>query len=275
MIHPTAIIDPKAELDPSVDVGPYSVIEAGVVVGPNCRIGPHVHLSGLTRIGSGNVFHPGAVVGNSPQDLKYRGAASRLVVGDRNTFREHVTVNRATEEGEATVIGNQNLLMAGAHVGHNTVLGNNVILANGVLLGGHVHIADRAIISGNCCVHQFVRVGTMAMMQGGSAISQDLPPYVMARGDNGICGLNIIGLRRAGTGSATRLELKTLYRFLFRGTRPLRDAVEEARGRFRSPEAVGMLDFVAASTRGICADVGRSRRSARSGSDGLSGDDAG
>jgi UDP-N-acetylglucosamine acyltransferase len=260
MIHPTAVIDPRAHLDTGVEVGPYAVIEAGVVVGPDCRIGPHVHLSGQTNIGAGNVFHTGCVIGNIPQDLKYRGAPSRTTIGEGNAFREHVTVNRATDETEDTVIGSHNLLMASSHVAHNTRIHNHCILANGALLGGHVEVQDRVVISGCCLVHQFVRIGTFAMMQGGSAVSQDLPPFTMARGDNSICGLNVVGLRRAGVSEADRLELKRLYRFLFRGSLALQAAVEEARRLFHGPLATVLLDFVAASKRGICADVGRDRR---------------
>jgi UDP-N-acetylglucosamine acyltransferase len=263
MIHPTAIIHPKAQVDSTVEVGPYVIIEEGVVVGASCRVGPYVHLSGVTHIGEGNIFHPGAVIGNIPQDLKYRGAPSRTVIGDRNSFREHVTVNRATDETEDTVIGSQNLLMAGAHVGHNTRIGNQCIIANGTLLGGHVDIQDRAVISGCCLVHQFVRIGTFAMMQGGAAISMDLPPFVMARGPNAICGLNVVGLRRAGVSSEERTELRRLYRFLFRGDLGLTAAVAEARKQFKGDLSVKMLDFIAAAKRGIPADVGRDRRTAR------------
>ena len=267
MIHPTAVIDPRAHLDAGVEVGPYAVIEAGVVVGPDCRIGPHVHLSGQTTIGAANLFHTGCVIGNIPQDLKYRGAPSRTRIGDGNSFREHVTVNRATDETEDTVIGSHNLLMACSHVAHNTRIHDHCIIANGALLGGHVEVQDRVVISGCCLVHQFVRIGTFAMMQGGSAISQDLPPFTMARGDNSICGLNVVGLRRAGVNEADRLDLKRLYRFLFRGSLALQTAVEEARRRFHGPLARTLLDFVAASNRGVCADVGRERRRRSAGDD--------
>lgn len=259
MIHPTAIIHPEAKLDSNAEVGPYTVIDAGVVVGPDCRIGPHVYLTGRTTIGRGNIFHAGCVIGNASQDLKYKGEPTRLRIGDGNTFREHVTVNRSSTEDEDTVIGSGNLLMAGSHVGHNCTLGNHVRLANGALLGGHVLVQDHAIISGNCLVHQFVRVGTLSMMQGGAAVSKDLPPYTMARGDNGICGLNIVGLRRAGFTADQRMELKRLYRALFRSSLHLRAAVAAATGQFRSEVAQVMLGFVAASERGVCADVGRAR----------------
>lgn len=257
MIHPTAIIHPKARLDASVSVGPYAVIDEHVILGPGCRVGPHVHLTGHTTIGADNVFHTGCVIGDAPQDLKYADTPTRLRIGERNVFREHVTVHRANCLEEDTVVGSHNFLMAHCHVGHNARLGDHVIVANGALIAGHVRVADRAFISGNCLVHQFVRVGALALMQGGAAISLDLPPYCVARGDNGICGLNVVGLRRAGFSREARLELKRLYHALFRRGRPLRAAVEEARREFASAAAHVLLDFVASSQRGVCPDVGR------------------
>ncbi len=255
MIHPTAIIHPRAKLHSSVSVGPYAVIDEHVEIGPDCFIGPHACLTGVTTIGAGNQFHAGCVIGDAPQDLKYRNEPTRLRIGDHNVFREHVTVHRANKITEDTIIGSNNFLMANSHVGHNSSLGNHVILANGALLGGHVLVQDRAFISGNCLVHQFVRVGTLALMQGGSAISKDLPPYAVARGDNGICGLNVIGLRRAGIGAEDRLQLKKLYRLLFRSGQNVGRAVAQARQEFTSPAARVLLDFVAASKRGICRDT--------------------
>jgi UDP-N-acetylglucosamine acyltransferase len=261
MIHPTAIVHPAAKLDPSVEVGPYAIIDAEVELGAGCRVGPYVYLTGRTYIGRQNEFHAGCVIGNASQDLKYKGEPTRLRIGDRNIFREHVTVNRSSDVEEDTVLGSNNLLMAGSHVGHNCQIGNFVRLANGSMLGGHVVVHDYAIISGNCLCHQFVRIGTLAMMQGGSGVSMDLPPYTMAVGDNGICGLNVIGLRRAGFDSNARLELKRLYRFLFRGRLPLRAAVAEARTQFHGPAALAMLKFIAESKRGVCPDISHSRTS--------------
>ncbi len=256
MIHPTAIVDPAAELDSTADIGPYAVIEAHVVVGPHCRIGPHAHLLGRTTIGSGNVFHAGCVVGDAPQDLKYHDAPTRLRIGDHNVFREFVTVHRANQTAEDTVIGSHNFFMVNSHVGHNAQVGNQVILANGALLAGHVTVGDRAFISGHCLVHQFVRVGSLSLMQGGSGISLDLPPFTVARGDNGICGLNAVGLRRAAFSVEQRLELKRLYHHLFRRGRNLRAALAEAQQEFTSDCARLLLDFVAQSKRGVCQDVG-------------------
>ena len=257
MIHPSAIIHPRAKLDASVQVGPYAVIDEGVEVGPGCVIGPQVYLTGLTTIGAQNRFYAGCVIGEAPQDLKYNGEPTRLRIGDHNVFREHVTVHRSNKVAEETVIGSRNFLMAHSHVAHNCHLGDSVILANGALLAGHVTLDDRAFISGNCVIHQFVRVGTLALMQGGSAISLDLPPYIVASRGNAICGLNTVGLRRNGFTPAERVELKQLYRALFREGRNLRAAVAEARTRFSSAPAKVMLDFVAASKRGVCSDVGQ------------------
>jgi UDP-N-acetylglucosamine acyltransferase len=256
VIHPTAIVHPQAKLDPTVVVGPYAVIDEGVELGAHCIVGPHVYLTGLTTIGAHNVFHAGGVIGDAPQDLKYQGEPTRLRIGDHNVFHEHVTAQRANRPDTETVIGSHNFIMANAHVGHNCLVGSQVIMANGVLLAGHVEVGDRVFISGNCLIHQFCRVGTLALMQGGSAISKDLPSFTIARGDNGICGLNVVGLRRAGFTAAQRLELKRLYRALFRSGKNLRAAVEAAQKSFTSPAAKVLLDFVAGARRGVCADPG-------------------
>jgi UDP-N-acetylglucosamine acyltransferase len=259
MIHPTAIIHPQAKLGANVCVGAYVVIDAEVQLGADCVVGPQVYLTGVTKIGNGNKFHAGSVIGDAPQDLKYKDEPTRVNIGDNNVFREHVTVHRSNKLIEATVIGSHNLFMAGAHVAHNCVVGSHTIFANGATLGGHVTVQDRAFISGNCLVHQFCRVGTLAIMQGGSAISKDLPPFTVARGDNRICGLNTIGLRRAGFSAAERLELKQLYHLLFRSGKLFRSAVAEAEKIFTSAGAKTMLEFIAGAKRGVCADtrVGR------------------
>ena len=227
-----------------------------MVAGKDCVIGPHVILMGDTLIGVKNKFHAGCKIGDAPQDLKYKNEVTQLRIGDDNVFREQVTIHRSAIASEATVIGSNNYLMVNCHVGHNCSIGNHVIMANGALLGGHVVVADRAFLSGNCLVHQFVRVGTVALMQGGSAISKDLPPFTVARGDNGICGLNVLGLRRAGFNAEQRAELKRLYRKLFRTGMKMRIAITEARKKFSSPAALVMLDFVSSAKRGICMDVG-------------------
>jgi UDP-N-acetylglucosamine acyltransferase len=256
MIHPTAIIHPQAKLGANVRVGPYAVIDAGVELGADCIVGPHVYLTGVTKIGSGNRFHAGCVIGDAPQDLKYHDEPTRLQIGDNNVFRENFTVHRSTKPEVATLVGSDGFFMANAHIAHNCTVGNNVIMANGATLGGHVTVQDRAFLSGNCLVHQFCRVGTLAIMQGGSAISKDLPPFTVARGDNGVCGLNVVGLRRAGFSAADRLELKKLYHALFRSGENFRAAVAGAQGKFNSPPAKILLEFVAVAKRGVCMDAG-------------------
>jgi UDP-N-acetylglucosamine acyltransferase len=256
VIHPTAIIHPNVKLDSSVRVGPYAVIDEAVEIGPNCVIGPHVYLTGVTRIGSNNQFHAGCVIGDAPQDLKYDGAPTRLRIGDHNVFREHATIHRSTHLDGETIVGSHNFLMAHSHIGHNAQIGDYVILANGVLLAGHVVVQDRAFLSGNSAVHQFIRIGTLALAHGGSRMTVDLPPFTIGKDLNEICGLNIVGLRRAGFSSEERLELKQLYHALFRGTKPRRAALDDARRRFKSAPAKILMDFVASAKRGVCTDSG-------------------
>jgi UDP-N-acetylglucosamine acyltransferase len=261
VIHPSAIIHPKAKLHASAKVGPYAVIDEGVTIGAGCVIGPHVYLTGQTIIGERNQVFAGCVIGEAPQDLKYKGAPTGVKIGNGNVFREHVTVHRSSELGAETVIGSDNFLMANSHVAHNCQIGNRCIFANGVLLGGHVIVDDAAFLSGNAVVHQHVRVGKLAMLQGGSALSMDLPPYTIGHDLNVLCGLNVVGLRRAGVSAAERLELKQVYRALFREGINLRPAVEAARNKFRSGPAQEMLGFVATSKRGICFDNGKKSQS--------------
>jgi UDP-N-acetylglucosamine acyltransferase len=259
MIHKTAIIHPKAKLDSTVEVGPYAVIDEGVELGAHCVVGPHVHLTGITKIGSHNKFHTGCVIGDAPQDSKYNGEPTRLRIGSHNVFREHVTVHRSTTLDGETIVGSDNFLMAGSHVGHNTRVGNHVIMANGALLAGHVIVHDSAFISGNCCVHQFCRVGTQAMMQGGACITLDLPPFTTAaNGVNKLCGLNIVGLRRANYTPAQRLELKKIYHLIFRRKKNLAAAIEEVQKKFSSPAAKIVVNFIISSKRGVCTGTPRS-----------------
>lgn len=255
MIHPTAIIDAGAEVDPTSSVGPYTVIDKGVRIGPDCVIGPHCHITGLTQMGAENRLHAGCVIGDAPQDLKYRGEPTGLEIGQGNVFREYVTVSRSNQREEQTVIGSHGYFMANAHVGHNCIVGDHVIMTNNTALGGHVIVGDRAFISTNCLVHQFVRVGTLALMQGGAAVSKDLPPYTIARGPNGICGLNVIGMRRAGITPEQRLELKRLYHILFRSRLLMKDAVQHAEEEVTCVPGQILVNFVKSTTRGVCADT--------------------
>ena len=267
MIHPSAIISPGAQLDSSVAVGPFSVIDGQVSLGPGCRVGPHVYLTGRTAIGPDNVFHAHCVIGDAPQDVKYKDEPTGLRIGAHNLFREGATVHRSAKPGQDTVVGSHNFLMVNSHLGHNVRLGDHVIVANGALLAGHVEVEDGVFISGNCVVHQFVRLGTLAIMRGGAGLSQDLPPFTVARDDNSLCGLNIVGLRRAGFNDAERLELKRLYQKLFLAGLNLPQAVAEARPEFVSLSATRLLDFIAASKRGVCRHRHRPDRESHPGID--------
>jgi UDP-N-acetylglucosamine acyltransferase len=243
-----------------VEVGPYAVIESDVELGEGCLVGPHVHLTGCTVAGARNVFGTGCVIGGPPQDLRFAGGPTRLRIGDDNTFREHATVHCANSADEDTRIGSNNLFMAHSHIGHNARVGHQVIIANGAQLGGHVIIGDRAFISGNCLVHQFVRVGTLSLMQGGAGISKDLAPFCIARGDNNVCGLNVIGLRRAGLDTETRLELRRIYRAFFRAGHGLSAALEAAAPLVRSEWGREFIEFVRLSRRGIVVERNRNPR---------------
>jgi len=228
LIHPTAVIHPDAQLHPSVQVGAYAVIGEQVKVGSDTVIGAHVVLDGLTEIGSQNKIFPGAAIGLEPQDLKYQGAASWVKIGDRNTIREYVTINRATGAGEATVIGNGNLLMAYVHVAHNCVIEDNVIISNALAMAGHVHIESRAVIGGAVGIHQFVRVGRMAMLGGMSRIDRDVPPYMLVEGSpSRVRSLNLVGIKRAGLSMTELGYLKKAFRILYRSGLPLTEALEQ------------------------------------------------
>ena len=228
LIHPTAVIHPGAELHPTVQVGAYAAIGDNVKVGPETTIGAHVVLEGPTEIGTGNQIFPGAVIGMEPQDLKYRGAPSWVKIGDRNRIREYVTINRATGVGEATALGNDNLLMAYVHVAHNCAIEDMVVIANSVSLAGHVHIESQAVIGGVLGIHQFVRIGRMAMLGGMSRIDRDVPPYMLVEGNpSRVRSLNLIGLKRNGIDAEQLGYLKKAFRILYRSGLPLNQALEQ------------------------------------------------
>jgi UDP-N-acetylglucosamine acyltransferase len=264
MIHPTAIVHSGARLGKHVKIGPYAVLDEHVVLGDGCWVGPHVYITGCTMIGAENRIHAGAVIGDAPQDLKYRDEPTSLQIGNRNVFREHVTVHRSSKQEEKTVIGDDNLFMASAHIGHNSTVGNQVIMANGVLLGGHVTVHDRAFLSGTSLLHQFVTIGTMALMQGGAAVSKDVAPYCIASGYNEISGLNTIGMRRSGMSADERKELRRLYHLLFFRTDRMQVVLDGLGDEFKSEAARQMIDFVRASKRGVCPHAAKSTDSSES-----------
>lgn len=231
-IHPTAIVHPKAELDPSVEVGPFAVIGERVKIGPDTVVKAHAILDGWTEIGARNVIFPGAAIGLEPQDLKYDGSISLVKIGDDNQIREYVTINRATHAGEATIVGNQNLLMAYSHVAHNCVLENNIVIANAVALAGHVYIESRAVIGGVLGVHQFVHIGRSAMLGGMSRIDRDVPPFMLVGGNPGrVRALNLVGLRRSGLAEAENGKilraLKKAFRILYHSGLNLTQALQQ------------------------------------------------
>lgn len=252
-IHPTAIIDPRAEIDGEVEIGPYVVIDGPVKIKRRTRVMAHAYITGWTEMGEDNEIHPGAVLGDAPQDLAYRGEESYLRIGDRNIFREHVQLHRGTAPASSTVIGNDNFLMAGSHVAHNCKLGDHVVLANGALLGGYVEVGDRAFISGHCVVHQFVRVGELSLMRGLSGVSKDVPSYSIVDWQHRVRGVNSVGLKRAGFDERRIREIKEAFRLLFRKGRNLSLAVKEIESKENnSADVLALLEFIKSSKRGVC-----------------------
>ncbi|MCC6442933.1 MAG: acyl-ACP--UDP-N-acetylglucosamine O-acyltransferase [Armatimonadetes bacterium] len=226
-IHPTAIIHPSAEFGEEVEIGPYCVIGEEVRIGARTCLHPHVVLQKWTNIGADCMIHSGAVLGEPPQDHKYKGEKSFLNIGERNHIREFVTIHRAAGEGAATTIGNDNLIMAYSHIGHNCQIGDNITMANMVGVSGHVMIEDKVVFGGIVGVHQYVKIGRIAMIGGYSKVVQDVPPFMMADGrPTKVYGLNIIGLRRNGVAPHARDGLKQAYKLLYRSDLNISQALE-------------------------------------------------
>ena len=243
-IHPTSIVDPRAELASDVEIGPYSVVEADVTIAAGCRLGPHVHVQGTTVIGRGTTVGAGTVLGAPPQHVAYDGTPRRLEIGRDNVIREHSSIHGSFVDGGATRLGDGCFVMAQAHIGHDTVVDDGAVISTGALISGHCHIGAGAIISGPVGIHQFVRVGRLAMVGGLSRVVQDIPPFVVAEGHpTRIRALNVVGLRRAGVGADERSELKRVFRELYRGDLPLRAALTQLSGRAPGPLAHELLSF--------------------------------
>lgn len=253
-IHPTALVDSNAELADDVVVGPWVIVESGAKIGAGCHLLAHSFVGAHVRMGANNKVGYGAVLGADPQDLDFEPSMkSEVVIGDGNVFREYVTVHRGAGEGTTTVIGDNNFLMVGAHIGHNATIGNKVIIANNCLLAGYVEVHDRANLGGGSVYHQFIRIGQLAMVQGGTRFSKDIPPYLMAYGYNQVSGVNAVGLRRAGLSSVLRNEIKNAFRLIYREGFNVSQALEEAQQRTWSPESNYFFDFITqAKRRGIC-----------------------
>lgn len=253
MIHPSALVHPSAQVDPTAAIGPFAIVEAGAVVGPGCRLAAHAILKAGSTLGAGVVVDHFAVVGGDPQDLSFDPATrSRVTVGPRTVIREHATLHRATKPDAATIVGADNLLMAGSHVAHDCVLGDGVILANGCMLGGHVQVGDKAFISGGVAVHQFCRIGGGSLTSGNAVITEDVPPEGLAHGRNELAGLNLIGLRRRGVSAEAMAELKRAYHTVYApatGCAAQAQAALDA-GAFRTAEALAFLRFFLGGKRG-------------------------
>jgi UDP-N-acetylglucosamine acyltransferase len=255
MIHETAVIEPGAELGTDVRVGPFSHIEAGTEIGDGCLIGSHVTILRFTKLGAGCSVHAGAVLGDLPQDLGFKGGDSYLEVGSGCRIREGVTLHRGTEPGSVTRIGDECFLMGFSHGAHNVELGNHVILANAVLLAGHVQVGDGTFIGGGVVVHQFTRVGRLAMIGGAAGLSKDVPPFCLVEPlrRNAVAGLNVVGLRRAGFTPDERKQIKEAYRILYRSGLNNSEAKLKIRETFESGPALELADFIDRSERGLCS----------------------
>ena len=254
-IHPTAIINPKAEIGEDVKIGPYSIVGENVKIGRGTQIMSHGVIQGWTEIGEDCRIFPFATVGTIPQDLKFRGEKSRLTIGHRNTIREYVTINLGTAEGGGvTIIGDDNLLMAYAHVAHDCYIGTHVIMANAASLAGHITLQDYSFVGGLVGIHQFVRVGRYAFIGGFSGVPQDIPPFVTASGSRvKLYGLNTVGLKRLGFTDDRLGALKKAYQILIRSKAPVKDAIKKVRDELSdSQDAQEMATFIEQSDRGFC-----------------------
>jgi len=254
VIHPTAVVDRHAELDSTVEVAPFAVIGPKVKIGPRTRIGPHTVVEGDTTIGADNVIFQFASVGAIPQDLKYAGEPTRLVIGNGNQIREFATVHIGTAAGGGvTRVGNRCLLMAYSHVAHDVQLGDGCILANSTALAGHVVVEDRVIFGGLSAVHQFTRIGRLAFVSGGAMVTQDVPPYVTVQGDRAeVVGLNTVGLTRARFDEHAMTRVKGAYKVVFRSKMGLREAVAHVKAEYGGhPEIDHFVAFLEGSERGI------------------------
>ena len=255
MIHKTAIVDNKAKVSNSANIGPYSVIGPNVEIGENVIIHSHVNISGNTKIGNGNKIYPFASIGNDPQDLKYNGEETKLVIGNNNKIREYVTINPGTVDGGGlTKIGNNCLFMISSHIAHDCHVGNNVIIANNVPLGGHVTIEDNVVIGGNSAVQQFTRIGKLAMIGGMTGVLHDVIPYGLSIGNrNYLHGLNLIGLRRVNLENKDILGLTEAYKEIF-ATKKLTDNLDKLNGVFKeNPLVKDVIEFITKDKkRSIC-----------------------
>jgi UDP-N-acetylglucosamine acyltransferase len=256
MIHPSAIVDPKAEIDGGVEIGPYSIIGKDVLIGEGTKIGPHVVIREGTTIGKRCQIFQFSSIGEAPQAVAYKGEKTSLIIGDDNIIREFVTFHRGTVKGGGkTVIGDRNFFMAYSHVAHDCQIGHQVVMANGATLAGHIVIEDYAVIGGLSAIHQFCRVGAHAFISGLTGVVLDIPPYMLAAGSRAkLFGLNAVGLKRQNFREETIRALKTAYRIIFRSGLTLEKAIKKVEESeiFQIPEVEHLLRFIQQTKRGIC-----------------------
>jgi UDP-N-acetylglucosamine acyltransferase len=254
VIHPTAVIHKKAKIDKSVEIGPYCVIDEHVKIKKNTKLVSHVAVQGWTEIGENCTISPFATIGGPPQDITYKNEESRVIIGKNNTIREYVTINRGTEHGAGvTTVGDNNFIMAYAHIAHDCVVGNNIIMANGATLAGHVEIADFVIFGGLCAVHQFCKVGQYAFISGLTGVPNDVPPFVIAAGNRAkLYGLNVVGLERRGFSKEDISKLKKAYKLLFRSSLPLSTSLRIIQDELKSIHIDTLIEFIKSSKRGLC-----------------------
>jgi UDP-N-acetylglucosamine acyltransferase len=254
-IHPTAIVQPGAKLDATVEIGPYSVIGENVEIGEGTVIGPHVVIDGWTTIGRNNRIFAGAQLGIEPQDLKFHGEKSYLVIGDNNLIREYSTITLGTEGGGGeTRLGNDNLIMTYAHLDHDVQIGSHCVIVNGAALGGHVVVEDHVTIGGLSGIHQFSKIGRMAMIGACTKVVKDVPPFVTVDGHPArVVGINVVGLRRKGVPQDVREEIKRAYKILYRSDLNVSQAIEQMENQLQgSPEIDHFIRFIRSAERGIC-----------------------
>ncbi len=247
-IHPSASVHPNAQLHDGVIVGQGAIIGPEVIIGSGTSVGPNSVIDGKTTLGKNNKIFPNVFLGLDPQDLKYKGANTELIIGDDNTFRECVTINKATNQGEKTIIGNKNLIMAYSHIGHNCEIGNNVILSNSVQVAGHVIIEDSAVVGGCLGIHQFVHIGYLSMIGGMTRVTRDIPPFCLAEGSPGkLRGLNKVGIKRSGLIEKNNLNFKLLLKtwlLLFKSDYIISEAVEVAMSQELDLSSKKLCEFV-------------------------------
>lgn len=253
-IHPTAIISKDAVIGKGVVIGPYSVIGPKVTIGDGTVIDSHVVINGETIIGKNNHIYPYASIGQDPQDLKYNGENTKLIIGDGNRIREFCTINRGTTAAWETRIGDNNLFLSYGHIAHDCVVGNNCVFSNNATLGGHVHVGDHVVIGGLTPVHQFVKIGSHAMIGGASAVNQDIAPFLIAEGNKAKThGINLVGLKRRGFTDEDVEIIKDVYKIVYRSKLMLEKAVETVKEKYSGNKHVEyFLDFIKQSERGLC-----------------------